>query len=231
MALFLCLLLLAPEETTRVDDVTAALAGGDKAKAIAVLKEIGGLKGNDAEAHALVRLVRDPEVTKPPEVLEECFLALKGIGSRKVTPDLLQLLKHSTLKKVVDIRVGVCRALQGSADPAAAEALVDLIRDGEDRVMAAAAEAAGAYRYAKEPLRKELFKTVLDVYEATWNVKNSVSPQQKHNKRRAERRWEVVEGAMENSLQLLSNVTQPDPPSWRRWWNKNKKNRWAAIEN
>ncbi|HEY7727811.1 MAG TPA: HEAT repeat domain-containing protein, partial [Candidatus Eisenbacteria bacterium] len=136
-----------------------------------------------------------------------------------------------TLKKVDDIRVGVCRALQGSADPAATDALIDLLRDGEDRVMAAAAEAAGAYRYAKEPIRKDLFKTILDIYEATWNVKNSVSPDHKHNKRRAERRWEVIEGAMESSLQLLSNVTQPDPPSWRRWWNKNKRDRWQAIEN
>lgn len=231
MALLLSLLILAAEEPTRTDGVAEALAKGDKPNAIALLKEIGTLKGNDAEALALVKLVRRPEATKQPEVLEECFLALKGIGSRKVTPQLLRLLDHSTLREIEAVRTGVCRAFQGSADPDGAEALLDLLRDREDRVIAAAAEAMGAYRYAKEPLRKELFKAILDIYEGSWNLKNSVRPELKTEKKRAERRWEVVESAMERSLQLLSNVTQPDPPSWRRWWNKNKKNRWADLEN
>jgi HEAT repeat protein len=231
MALLLTLLILAAEEPPRADAVAVALAQGDKPKAITLLKEIGTLKGNDAEAVALVKLVKEPAATKQPEVLEECFLALKGIGSRKVTGSLMRLLDHSTLKEMEAIRTGVCRALQGSADPDGAEALLDLLHDREDRVIAAAAEAAGAYRYAKEPMRKELFKVILDGYESTWNVKNSVKPELKTEKKRAERRWEVVEAAMERSLQLLSNVTQPDPPSWRRWWNKNKKERWAELEN
>ena len=125
----------------------------------------------------------------------------------------------------------MCRAFQGSADPDGAEALQELLHDREDRVIAAAGEAAGAYRYAKEPLRKDLFKAVLDVYESTWNLKNSVKPGLKTEKRRAERKWEIIEGPMEKSLQLLSNQTEPDPPSWRRWWNKNKKDRWADLEN
>lgn len=231
MALLLSLLILSAEEATRVDGVAAALAQDDKPKAIALLKEIGTLKGNDVEALALVKLVREPEVARQAEVLEECFLALKGIGSRKVTGALLRLLDHSTLKEIEAVRTGVCRALQGSADPDGAEALRDLLHDREDRVIAAAAEALGAYRYAKEPLRKELFKAILDIYEGAWNLKNSVKPELKTEKRRAERRWEVVESAMEKSLQLLSNETQPDPPSWRRWWNKNKKDRWADLEN
>ena len=231
MVLVLTLLLLSAEPATKAEGVIAALDAGDKPKAIALLKEIGTLKGNDAEALAVVKLVRETQVQKQPEVLEECFLALKGIASRKVTPQLLKLLDHSTLKEVDAVRIGVCRALQGSADPDGAEALLDLMHDREDRVIAAAAEAAGAYRYAKETLRKEFFKSILDTYESTWNLKNSVKPELKTEKRRAERRWEVIEAAMERSLQLLSNVTQPDPPSWRRWWNKNKKDRWADLEN
>jgi len=231
MALLLTLLILTADEPAKADGVAAALAADDKPKAITLLKEIGLLKGNDAEALAVVKLVRLPQVQKQPDVLEECFLALKGIGSRKVTPALLKLLDHSTLKDVEAVRIGVCRAFQGSVDPEGAEALMDLLHDNEDRVIAAAAEAAGAYRYAKEPLRKELFKAILDIYEGTWNVKNAVNADAKTGKRRAEKRWEVVAEAMERSLQLLSNVTQPDPPAWRRWWNKNKKDRWADLEN
>jgi len=231
MALLLCLLSLAADETTRVDAVAEALAKGDKPKAIALLKEIGTLKGNDTEALALVKFVREPDVVKEPEVLEEVFLALKGIGSRKATPALLKLLDHSTLKEVDEVRIGVCRALQGSADPAGVDALLDLFHDREDRVLAAAAEAAGAYRYAKESIRKDLFKGILDIYEGTWNIKNAIKPELKVEKRRAEKRWEVIEAAMERSLQLLSNETAPDPPSWRHWWNKNKRDRWADLEN
>jgi len=231
MALLLCLLILAPDDTTRVDAVAAALDAGDKPKAIALLKEIGTLKGNDTEALALIKFVRDRDVLKEPDVLEEVFLALKGIGSRKATPGLLKLLDHSVLKDYDEVRIGVCRAFEGSKDPDGAEAIRDMLHDREDRVIAAAAEAAGAYRYAKESIRKDLFKGILDVYEATWNLKNSVKPELKVEKRRAERKWEVIEAAAERSLQLLSNETQPDPPSWRRWWNKNKKDRWADLEN
>jgi hypothetical protein len=231
MAFLILLLVLAPEETTRAEEVAAALDAGDKAKAVSILKEIGTLKGNDAEALAVAKLVRDSKVQKEPAVLEECFLALKGIGSRKVTPALLKLLDHSTLKEVEAVRIGVCRAFEGSKDPDGAEAIRDMFHDREDRVIAAAAEAAGAYRHAKESIRKDLFKGILDVYESTWNLKNSVKPELKTEKRRAERKWEVIEAAAERSLQLLSNETQPDPPSWRRWWNKNKKDRWADLEN
>lgn len=231
MPVLILLLILAPEEATKADAAAEAIAAGDKAKAIAILKEIGTLKGNDAEALAVAKLVREPKVLKEPDVLDECFLALKGIASRKVTPALQRLLDHSTLKDIDAIRIGVCRAFQGSADPAGAEALLDLLHDREDRVIAAAVEAAGAYRSSKESLRKDLFKGVLDVYESTWNLKNSVKPELKTEKRRAERKWEVIETAAEKSLQLLSNETQPDPPSWRRWWNKNKKDRWADLEN
>jgi hypothetical protein len=104
------------------------------------------------------------------------------------------------------------------------------MRDSTDEVVAAAAEAAGAYRFAKESIRKDLFKTIVDIYVGTWNVKNAVNPELKTQKRRAERKWEIVEKPMERSLQLLSNVSQNTPPAWRRWWNKNKRKRWAELE-
>jgi len=236
MALLLTLLLLdAPEppaETDQVPELIQLLQAGEASKALALLKEIGGHKQNHTEARALVKLIRGGKPTLTPEVREALFLALKGIGSRKATKDLLGLLKHSTLKKEADIRIGVCRALGGSADPLAVEALIDRLRDVDDAVIAAAAEATGGYRYAAEADRKELFKTVCDIYESTWNLKNSVSPDPKDKvgKVKAERRWEIVEAPMEKALQLLSNASENDPPAWRRWWNKNKNLKWAELE-
>jgi len=237
MAILLTLLLLAPDApATKVPELIEILRDLERTpQALQLLREIGGLKGNHAEAAALVKMIRNPRLyprllTNKPEVVEASFRALGGIGSRKVTKQLLALLDHSTLKKHAVIRVGVCRALEGSADPKAAEALIKLMRDKNDHVIAAAAEAAGAYRYEKEFIRKDLFKTILGIYESTWNLKNTVDPEKKTEKRRAEEKWEIIEQPMEKSLQLLSNVTQVDPPAWRRFWNKNKKRRWGDLE-
>jgi hypothetical protein len=226
----LLLLLLAAPATNKVPEVEQYLKAGDKKQALTLLKEIGTHKKNHEEAKSLVKLIRNPKYRQDNELLEASFLALKGIGSRKATRGLLGLLRHSVLKKIVTVRIGVCRALGGSADPAAAETLIDMMRDRWDKVVAAAGEAAGSYRYAKESIRKELFKTVLGIYEST-NLKNSVNPELKKERARAERKWEVIEKPMERSLQLLSNVTQNDPPAWRRWWNKNKHKKWADLEN
>jgi len=232
MPFLLAILLLGPAETkNQVPEVEQYLKSGENSRAIAVLKEIGTHKGNDEEAVALVGFIRTSRLARPPEITEAAFLALRGIGSRKVTRKVLALLDHSTLKKDPQIRIGVARALEGSADPLGIEPIIKLLRDKDDQVVAAAARAAGAYRYEKESTRKDFFKTIVGNYESTWNLKNSVDPDKKVERARAERKWEVIEGPMERSLQLLSNTVQPDPPSWRRWWNKNKKKKWASLDN
>ena len=230
MAFLIAVLIAAPAKN-QVPEVGQFLKAGDTKAALGLLKEIGTHKKNHEEAKSLVSLIRNRKFKKPPEVMEACFLALQGIGSRKVTRPVLALLDHSTLKKDTTVRVGVCRALSGSADPKAVEPLIDLMRDREDAVVAAAGEAAGAFRYNKESIRKDLFKTILGIYESTWNLKNSVNPDLKKERSRAERKWEIIEAPMERSLQLLSNITQNSPPEWRRWWNKNKKKKWAELEN
>ncbi|MHC4941250.1 MAG: HEAT repeat domain-containing protein [Planctomycetota bacterium] len=231
MALLITLLLAAPASKNRVPEVAEFIKAGDQAKALDLLKKIGKHKKNHEEAKALVKLVKKPKVRKQKDLVEGIFLALKGIGSRKVTRSLLALLDHSTMKKDPAVRIGVCRALGGSADPIAVDELIDLMRDKDDHVCAAAGEAAGAYRYDKESTRKNLFKTILGIYESNWNLKNSVDPDRKKERARAERKWEIIEQPFERSLQLLSNVTQNDPPSWRRWWNKTKHKKWAELEN
>jgi hypothetical protein len=231
MCLLLTLLRAAePAAAEKVPALEIHLTDGKTDLALELLREIGDMKKNDAEAEALVKLIRNPRVDMSDEVKEASFVALQGIGSRKVTRDLIAFLKHSRLKKEPVVRIGVCRAISGSADPKGIETILDLLRDEEDSVVAAAAEAAGVYRNGKESWRKDLFQTVMDIYVGTWNLKNSVNPELKTEKRRAERKWEVVEKSMEKTLQLLSNVTQNDPPAWRHWWNKNKNTRWADLD-
>ena len=128
------------------------------------------------------------------------------------------------------IRKGICIALGGSADPKAVDEICDRMRDRDDHVIAAAMEAAGSFRYAKESIRKELFKTLVSVYVPTWNVKESIKPDEKLRRQRAERKWEIIVKPAEKSLRLLSNTTQEDPPAWRRWWNKSKKKKWEELE-
>lgn len=231
MTLLLLALLVGadPAPAATAAELTKLLQAKKTTEALALLKEIGERKGDDEEAKALVRLLRAPDPEKPPEVLEAGFLALQGIGSRAVTKDLLFLVDTNPFKKDPVFRAGVCRAFQGSTDPAGVGTLVSLLRDPVDKVIAAAGEAAGAYRHASETVRKELFKEVLNVYETTWNLKNAVDASLKVEQSRAERKWEVIEKPLERALQLLSNTTQNDPPSWRRFWNKNKRKPWAPL--
>ena len=124
----------------------------------------------------------------------------------------------------------MCKALGGSADPKAADTLIQKMRDTDDSVKAAAIEAAGQFRYARLSVRKELFEAVLGVYVPTWNLKESINPDHKKERQRAAKRWELIAKPSEASLQLLSNKTQEDPPAWRKWWNENKKKKWEELE-
>jgi len=233
MACLLLILLLAPDPKpeSQVPEVAQLLKDGKPDKALILLREIGAHKKNHQEAADLIKLVRSSRPKRPPEVDEAIFLALRDIGSRKVTSKLIALFKHRTLKKDPRARAGICLALGGAADPKAVDELCDRMRDPDDHVIAAAIEAAGSYRYAKESIRKELFETVLGVYVPTWNMKESINPEHKTARQRAERKWEVIVKPSEKTLRLLSNTTQEDPPAWRRWWNKKKKKKWAEIEN
>ncbi|MHC4940201.1 MAG: HEAT repeat domain-containing protein [Planctomycetota bacterium] len=233
LAISLLLLLTAPDPPaakSRVPEVTVLLKEEKHGEALKLLREIGTHKDNHAEAADLVKLIKAARPKKPPEVYEACFLALKGIGSRKVTGKLIALFKHSRLKKDPAIRKGICIALGGSADPKAVDALVARMRDPDNHVIGAAIEAAGSYRYSRESIRKELFKTVLSVYVPTWNMKESINPDHKQQRQRAEKKWEVIAKPSERTLQLLSNTRQEDPPAWRRWWNKSKKLKWEELE-
>jgi HEAT repeat protein len=228
------ILLLAADgkQPTRnlVPDLVKLVREEKTADALKLLREIGKHKGNHEEAAALVKFVRASRPKKPPEIFEASFLALKGIGSRKVTMQLIALFKHSRLKKEESIRRGICIALGGAADPRAVDTLIDRMRDPDDHVKAAAVEAAGSYRYAKESIRKELVEKVVGVYVPTWNMKESINPDHKQERQRNERKWEVIAKPCERTLELLTNTKQEDPPAWRRWWNKNKNDRWAEIE-
>lgn len=230
VSLALFLLLAAPAADNKVPEVAELVKADKEDEAIALLREIGTHKKNDTEALALVKFIRAGRPKKSPEIYEAAFLALKGIGSRKATKPLIALFKHRTLKKDPAVRRGICIALGGAADPKAVDALNARMRDPDDTVVAAAIEAAGAYRYAKVSIRKDLFETVLGVYVPTWNLKESINPDHKQKRQRAERKWEHIAKPSERTLQLLSNTTQEDPPSWRRWWNENKKKRWEELE-
>lgn len=235
MLVAITLLLLAapavkdPPTKTEIQKVADLLKKDEPGKAIKLLREIGKHKDNHAEAIELVKLIKASKPKKAPEVYEASFQALKGIGSRKVTSALIALFKHPRLKKEPMIRAGICTALGGSADPKAVKSLTERMRDSDDRVIAAAVAAAGPYRYAKTSIRKELFKSVISAYVPTWNQKESINPDQRKERERAERRWQVIAKSCEQSLQLLSDTTREDPPAWRNWWNKNKKKKWAEL--
>ncbi|MEE8104366.1 MAG: hypothetical protein V3T86_02400 [Planctomycetota bacterium] len=231
MAILLTFLLLAPGPAAeKVPQLETLLKARKTNDALALLKKIGELKENHVEAKALVKLIRKPKPKMPPEIIEASFHALAGIESREITKSLLMLMKVRRLKKDHVARIGICLVLEATGDPAGIEYLTDRMVDVDDRVTAAAAAAMGTHRHAKESVRKELFTALLKIFVPTYNLTKSLKGDHKSQRRRAERKWELIEKPFEKSLQLLSNHTERTPPQWQRWWNKNKHKRWTARQ-
>ena len=102
--------LLGPgPEAVKVPEVARLLEAGNVVAAQELLKEIGTLEKNHVEAEALVRLIRDPklDLEKRPEVLEACFLALRGIGPWSADIYYLMALRRPDVWPVGDLALAV----------------------------------------------------------------------------------------------------------------------------
>ena len=112
-------------------------------------------------------------------------------------------------------------ALGKTADEKATDTLIGLLRHDKAEIQAATAEAMANYTGADQKLRKELFKSQLDVMMA---VRSIIDQDQANIIER--KRWDVISGPIMSTLQALSGHREQDAHRWQHWWNKNKKEDW-----
>ena len=96
-------------------------------------------------------------------------------------------------------------------------------RDGIAAPILEAADALSGYGAVPIKTRKIAVRRLVDLYETTWNLKESVRPEDKILRKVATGRYKIYGKALRYSLQALTGQHITRPHDWRRWWNHNKK--------
>lgn len=192
-------------------------------EALEALETLGGPEAGKAAMGA---------VPHPAEqVRDKAFELIEKEHDKTFAKPLLQMLEDKRYRRDADAKRRIVHALAVVANPSAIEPLSDLIRFDEDpEVVAEAADALATFSSVKVAQRKPAVKRLVDLYESTWNLKESVRQEHKDKvlKKEAEQRYKVYGKTLRHALQALTGVQLTRPAEWRRWWNSNKKrNKWG----
>lgn len=192
-------------------------------KHLDALEALGGVEAGRAAMGA---------IPHPSEkVREKAFDLIEREHDKTYVKPLVKPLEDKDYRRDADAKRRIVHALAVVADPKAIEPLSDLIRFDEDpEVVAEAAEALSTFATVKVDLRKPAVKRLVDLYESTWNLKESVRQGHKDKvmKSEARDRYKVYGKSLRHALQALTGVQLSRPAEWRRWWNSNKKrNKWG----
>lgn len=143
---------------------------------------------------------------------------------KKMLKPLIGLLEHKDTRRDVPLKRLIVHALSVLADPIALEPLGDLIGFDEDaELVADVCAALGVFAGAKIEKRKPVVKALVDLYGYTYNLKQSIRPEDKILTKIASKRWRVYSVPMRTALQTLTGKQWTRSHEWRRWWNDCKK--------
>jgi len=192
-----------------------------KAEMLKHLEALAALGGKEAGVAAVEAVAH-----KDAEIRDAAFAIIEKEHDKALLKPLVALLEDKEFRRDADARRRVAHALSVVGDPGAIEPLAGLIRFDEDaEVVAEAADALAGFATAKLELRKIAVKKLVDLYSATWNLKESVKTDKKDKIMRAEAqaKYKVYGKSLRFALQALTGVQLTRPHEWRRWWNQNKK--------
>jgi hypothetical protein len=187
----------------------------DVLKAIQSLEALGGA----AAAKAVLEAVAMDE----PEVRDRAFALVEKERPKELVKPLAALPDDRRFKRDFDLHRRVAHALAVIADVSAIEPLTGLLFADDSTVIAAAADALGTFASAPHRHRVDPVKRMIDLYEGTWNLKESIRPEDRVAAKHAADRWEVFGKSLRAALQALTRQTMTRPREWRDWWNDHKK--------
>jgi hypothetical protein len=187
----------------------------DILNAIAALKTFGGLPAAQAVLEALP--------ATDPDVRDKAFELIELVHDKALIEPLGERVEHKDLRRDVDLHKRIAHALGVIADPAAIPVLTTLVQSPDAHVVAAAADALVGLAEAKTDQKREVVQRLVDLYESTWNLMNSVRPEDRVEAKIAHDKWEIFSKSVRQALQALSRQQLSQPRDWRRWWNDHKK--------
>jgi hypothetical protein len=193
----------------------------DILKSLDALHTIGGLDA--AKAALEVLPITDADVR------DKAFALLEKVHDKELVAPLGALIEHKDLRRDWDLHNRIAHALTVTAHVSAIEPLTGLIASEDAKVVAQAADGLATFGEAKVDEKREAVQRLIDLYESTWNLMQSVRPEDQKAAKVAYAKWEVYGAPVRKSLQALTAQQLSKPKDWRRWWNDHKKDaKWVA---
>ena len=185
-------------------------------KDLDALKTLGGVDGAQA---ALEALAFDDEETE-----KAVFEQVETCRDKSLLKPLAAMIEDKDTRRRFRLHAQIAHAFAAIADPAALEPLTELVRSEDSHVVAAAADALAGFRSAPHAKRVEPVRRLIDVFESTYNLKESIRQEDRVQRDRAKDQWEIYGAAVRKALQALTGQTQLSTSrQFRDWWNSNKK--------
>ena len=101
--------------------------------------------------------------------------------------------------------------------------LTELVQSEDAHVVAAAADALAGFKSSPHAKRVEPVRRMIDRFETTGNLKDSMRPEDNVARKDARDDWEIFGVALRKSLQALTGqVNLTRPRQFRDWWNDHK---------
>ena len=198
---------------------TAPWAASKKDEIRKAVEALGVLGGTAAAKATLAALALDDE-----EIEKDVMKVVEADHGKALVTPLAALLDGKDMRRRFRLHALVAHALAVIADVSAIEPLTEMIRSEDAGVVAAAADALATYRTASHAKRLEPVRRMIDLFETTWNNKESIRPEDRLRREQARQDWEVFGQALRKSLQALTGQAQlARPKQFRDWWNEHKK--------
>jgi hypothetical protein len=183
------------------------------------LESLAALGGEDAAKAALEAIPLDD-----PEVEADALRLVETVRSKALVGPLAALIDHRDTRRRFRLHAGVAHALAVIGAHEGIEPLTALLGSEDAKVVAAAADALATFRGAPHAKRVEPVRRMVDLYERTWNLKESFKPDLKVARARAREDWEAYGDALLKSLHALTGQTDLfRPADFRQWWNDHKR--------
>ncbi len=158
-----------------------------------------------------------------PEIRDRVFAIVEKERPKDLVKPLVALTEDRRFKRDFDLHRRVIHALSVIADVSAIEPLTAFLLSEDHHVVASAADALGTFASAPHRLRVEPVRRMIDLYESTWNLMNSIRPEDRVAAKDAKDRWEIYGKSLRTALQALARQTITRAREWRDWWNDHKK--------
>ncbi len=201
----------------------------DDEKAISILGELTDRfpKMTEEEQKKVVKDTSKVLGRNRPEGEDDLFVAaVQSLG--KMGPEGAKSLTTAikgTVKKRFPALATALIALSAGKDPAHVPVIEEHLVHSEALIVAASAEALGAYGEQPEPMRKQIVEELVKTYAgiaatAAARPKEPVFGQ----------RLSKIDKPMKNALSKLTGQTFDNATDWERWYNKNKRVKWEPVE-